>query len=608
MKLGHVRGVGRVNNFGSISSCPDIYLSLENNGEELKTGTASVLGGPKPGGAATSSKKTDGVRNFSNRCLDNPFLAPETLFLKFLDHSASLDVWSFGMIMYCLLLGKKPQSYYSAYRAWYRKCHGHDVELATIPFIPASQSNFLYDPFAIDLDDPLTEEESHWSSLLDIGGSLTEKESTLNFENFIKCLKGRSYSSLFTQENSKKFHFKSIADQLEQADGPGLDGPRAPRYPGQASSSQASRMRLLTAFARADVLSRKNELGLILDLVSSCLDPDPKRRPTIAGLLGSPLFQLDTFEMTKAVRFSQNVILYRSPQSSVSLRLTAPLRGLCCLAIQHPERLINVEADILKMFAGAEDCVAHISSLPLAEINEMLPEDEKRRALADPERQALFRGKDGFKNLRVSPNSPLAAQIVEDKVVDMLIFLTFRYTKAFAAFKRKVTLEAEGSASAARGGAQSPTEGGGTRRTRQSVRWGEAGTERTSSQGHQPILKQTKRVQNLVLQRMTRMLKTLVYQLHSYSTPMAPFVKEVAEYVLKFFVGEEYELGSDCVLRKSAGSDGSLKDYLRGRSFFRRESDLGEDFKSDATDKAWHLEQRNLSFLDKSNHWSLELH
>lgn len=61
------------------------------------------------------------------------------------------------------------------------------------------------------------------------------------------------------------------------------------------------------------------------------------------------------------------------------------------------------------MFAGAEDCVAHISSLPLEEINEVLTEEEKRRAIADPERSAIFRGKDGFNQLRVSPNSPLAA-------------------------------------------------------------------------------------------------------------------------------------------------------------------------------------------------------
>jgi len=107
---------------------------------------------------------------------------------------------------------------------------------------------------------------------------------------------------------------------------------------------------------------------------------------------------------------------------------------------------------------------------------------------------------------------------------------------------------------------------------------------------------------------MTRLLKTLVYEMHSYSTPMAPYVKEVVEYVVKFYVGEEYELGSDCVLQKTAGADDALKDYLRSRSFFQKETNLGEHFKSDPADKAWHLEQRNLSFLDKSNHWSLELH
>lgn len=164
----------------------------------------------------------------------------------------------------------------------------------------------------------------------------------------------------------------------------------------------------MKAFAKAGVLARKNELGLILDLISSCLDVDPKRRPTIPGLLNSPLFQLDSYELTKAVRFSQNVIVYRSPQSTVSLRITTPLRNICAHAMKHPARLIDIEEDILKIFAATEDCVAHISSLPLDEINEVLTEKEKRRALLDPQRSAILRGKD-YSRLRVSPNSPLAA-------------------------------------------------------------------------------------------------------------------------------------------------------------------------------------------------------
>jgi hypothetical protein len=44
---------------------------------------------------------------------------------------------------------------------------------------------------------------------------------------------------------------------------------------------------------------------------------------------------------------------------------------------------------------------------------------------------------------------------------------------------------------------------------------------------------------------MIKLMRTLLYEMHSYSTPMAPFVKEVVEYVVKLYVGEEYLLGSD---------------------------------------------------------------
>ena len=96
--------------------------------------------------------------------------------------------------------------------------------------------------------------------------------------------------------------------------------------------------------------------------------------------------------------------------------------------------------------------------------------------------------------------------------------------------------------------------------------------------------------------------------MHSYSTPMAPFVKEVIEYIVKFYVGEECDMGSDFVLRKTSGIDSTLKDYLRSRSFFRREKELDQTFKPDHTDKLWHTEQKNKTFMDKSNYWTIELH
>lgn len=48
--------------------------------------------------------------------------------------------------------------------------------------------------------------------------------------------------------------------------------------------------------AKSQVLERKNELGLILDLISACLDVDPKKRPTIQGLMHSAIFKMDSQE------------------------------------------------------------------------------------------------------------------------------------------------------------------------------------------------------------------------------------------------------------------------------------------------------------------------
>lgn len=112
-----------------------------------------------------------------------------------------MDVWSFGMLMYCLLLGKQPDSFYEVYRRWYKRQHGgHDIELSPLPFIPPSASNFLYDPFSIDFDNPFSkmEDEQELTKDLDLAGSLIDKQgSGLNFENVMKCIKNLSLSSLF---------------------------------------------------------------------------------------------------------------------------------------------------------------------------------------------------------------------------------------------------------------------------------------------------------------------------------------------------------------------------------------------------------------------------
>jgi len=68
---------------------------------------------------------------------------------------------------------------------------------------------------------------------------------------------------------------------------------------------------------------------------------------------------------------------------SVSLRITEPLRLICEHAIQNPMSLYDREEVILKLFAYTEDCINHISSMPIEEINSVLTENERRKGILE---------------------------------------------------------------------------------------------------------------------------------------------------------------------------------------------------------------------------------
>lgn len=127
------------------------------------------------------------------------------------------------------------------------------------------------------------------------------------------------------------------------------------------------------------------------------------------------------------------MILYRSPQSSVCIDITAPLRALCAETLKSPMNVYDHTENIVKLFLRVEDCIAYNTSLPIDELNQVMTEYEKRKGVTA---HMAAKGVDASK-LRVSPNSPLAAQVIEDKVIDMLLFLTFRSIKNFHVWKNK---------------------------------------------------------------------------------------------------------------------------------------------------------------------------
>jgi len=102
--------------------------------------------------------------------------------------------------------------------------------------------------------------------------------------------------------------------------------------------------------------------------------------------------------------------------------------------LKSPLNIFDHTENILKLFARVEDSIQYFTLMPIDELNQVLTENEKRKGATA---QLLKTHGKQSSQIRVSPNSPLAAQVVEDQVVDMLLFLTFRYGKSFAAWKAK---------------------------------------------------------------------------------------------------------------------------------------------------------------------------
>jgi hypothetical protein len=117
------------------------------------------------------------------------------------------------------------------------------------------------------------------------------------------------------------------------------------------------------------------------------------------------------------------------------MRITQPLRQICADAIDKPHSLYVNENAIQQLFGYAEDAVKHHSNMPLDEIDSLITMREKRRGLVD-NAMASLKGKDTG-DYSISPNAPLAAQMMKEHVIDMLLFLTFRYLRNFGEYKAK---------------------------------------------------------------------------------------------------------------------------------------------------------------------------
>jgi serine/threonine protein kinase len=523
LKIGHFFGVGKIDLEGKINVCPNL---------DLCSPYADI--------------------NNKEQVYDDASLAPEHLFNTFTTHTKDLDTWSFGSLMFNMLIGSPPPSYFKLYKDWY--CMHKEVELKR-PFIEPTDLSFVYDPLSgIDMD---TRNER-----IQIIGS-EQNEYLINnnkkSKNTLSSLENQSYSALIEGKGWLS-PYKKLGEKSKVG-----DALRAKRH------NEIARQ-LIEAMSSNSV-KEKSFLGLMLDMIACCLDPKPQNRPDLNFLRGSPIFSLDGYEKENATRFAEAIFLYKDPIACITNQITKPLRRLCLDAIKNSDKpLIDLESSILTI---VEKLFENVRNLSMNNVRKSEGDIAKASA----------------------PYIFLAQRIIADRVIDMIIFLCHKYTKQFNMLRKfgssKTILKKESI------GVAKTSEG---RRIRFADESKVSETEHAKTDYNLSVKAQLFnskfRSENNVLTATCELLNELVKEMHYKESVFAGYVGKVLEYVIKLLIGESYVLASDLVFMQQ-----NEKRALEFKTFLRNKADLKEQFVPDELDKAWYALQHNQRIINYEMFW-----
>jgi len=493
---------------------------------------------------------------------DDPYIPPEIMFAPE-NCTEVVDIWSLGAILHAILIGKPPKSYYAVYKEWAKLHNNIQLEPFTLPIVNPSDTTFLFSPIQQNIKDIRNLKDY----LITIKDQCKTIVNTLSSCSFSSVVKGASLSQPFGKEGVRSI------------------------------------------------------LGELLDFIACCLSIDPTKRPLLTHLLESKLTYLDTYKQASADKFIKSMILYKSPSLCITLKAKTPLRELCLAALESPDKLLTeLERPILEI---VDRVINHVHTV-------ISPYTEKIRAVMIDNEQGD------------SPHSPLAKQIIEERVVDMLIFLCHRYTRVWTIKNRKdLVKQAKEAEEFARKNTrlneltidtksivkESKTIPSTARNTakvkfidyttikKERIKKAEEQRKHTARERKNQELINAKRKyentiirnkrglalrikeSNRVLSAMCHLIHKLVLELQYRNSIMAPFAKNVLEYLIKLMIGEDFVLTSDLIALCNPPR------FVPKTPFHNSPNNP-----KDLLDKEWMKRHDNISVINYENYWDFNVY
>ena len=333
-----------------------------------------------------------------------------------------------------------------------------------------------------------------------------------------------------------------------------------------------------------------NGIGIILDMINSCLSIEPKKRPLLSSLIQCDLFNFEPQELILCNKFLINVLNYYSPDNVIKEKMLIPLRGICCEIIRNEQSNPN---DINNYQNFIFNVIRELNTYLFSRTFSAKAKHSDSNIKLDNEDDSFSHQKDDIYVKTPQcyfKNSIIVKYIIETKIVDLLIFLVLRHFDInLINFKKKFNKELK-------------QEMNSNINNLGKIRTSSLTTEKKSN-----YYNEMKHYCGRLISALIDFLYNCIQSMITYDHALTLYVENVLLWIIKLFIGEENQLLGD--ICDNRDSDDKLKKYIIYRTFMRDENLLFKNnFKEDELDQMFCILQANKDLCDIKSYWCPELY
>ena len=335
-----------------------------------------------------------------------------------------------------------------------------------------------------------------------------------------------------------------------------------------------------------------NGIGIILDMINSCLSINPKKRPLLSSLFQCDLFNFEPQELILCNKFLINVLNYYSPDNVIKEKMLIPLRVICCEIIRseqsNPKDINNYQNFIFNVIRELNTYLFSRTFSAKAKRS-----DSNESTNADNEDNSFYQRKDDIYVKTPQcyfKNSIIVKYIVETKIIDLIIFLVLRHFDInLINFKIKFNKELK------------------QEMNTNINNLGKIRASSLTSEKKSNYYNEMKHSCGRLISALIDFLYNCLQAMSSYDHALTLYVENVLLWIIKLFIGEENQLLGD--ICDNRDSDDKLKKYIIYRTFMRDENLLFKnEFKEDELDQLFSILNANKDLCEIKSYWCPELY